>query len=136
MVNWKKTKKFDDWFLDIEQMEKELQILHDNYTEFLQGETTETFSPPFDIIPELGVKLERYRRSIEYTARILEYLGPEYEKARLEEVRDVPTLQVLDKGARPDKRARPRRRMIVMSAFFLSFLLTSVSVVIIDKKHV
>jgi len=120
----------------IDQLERELEILHHNLADYQRGGNENNLFPPPDIVPELGVEMERFRREIESTAQVLTYLAPEYEKAKLEEARTTPDLQILDRGVRPDKKARPRRRMIVLSSFFLSFLLTAAGVLILDREDV
>ncbi|HOQ49186.1 MAG TPA: hypothetical protein PLV01_05080, partial [Candidatus Kapabacteria bacterium] len=41
-----------------------------------------------------------------------------------QENRDVPTVEVLDKAFVPDKQASPNKKLMVLLAFVLSFILT------------
>jgi uncharacterized protein involved in exopolysaccharide biosynthesis len=41
-------------------------------------------------------------------------LTSEYEKARIEEARDTPTVQVLDKAEKPSLRSRPKRKILTL----------------------
>lgn len=68
---------------------------------------------------------------IEYHYKIIEYLGPQYEQAKIEETKNIPTLLILDKAVRPEMRDKPRRTPLVISIsaiaglfalFFIFFL--------------
>jgi uncharacterized protein involved in exopolysaccharide biosynthesis len=47
---------------------------------------------------------------------LFEMLTREYEIAKIEEAKSMPTIQILDKAVVPEKKCKPRRAMIVMLA--------------------
>ena len=76
-------------------------------------------------IPDLGLESLRLYRSVLIQSKILEVLLPLYEQARLEEKKETPSVAVLDKAVPAEKKARPKRMLIVListlSVALLSF---------------
>lgn len=74
-------------------------------------------------LPLLGVKyLDLYRENkIDNAVYVL--LTKEYEIARLEEARDLPTAEVLDPPVVPKKKSSPHRLLIMLGGMFGTFLL-------------
>ncbi|MCK5618674.1 MAG: hypothetical protein KAJ17_04705 [Candidatus Krumholzibacteria bacterium] len=72
------------------------------------------YIPTLEEIPELALELLRHKRKIEIETAIYAMLLKEYEKSRIEEARDTPTIQVMDRASVPNLRSRPRRKAFVM----------------------
>lgn len=81
--------------------------------------------------PELGIESFRLFRDVMIQQKILEFLVPMYEQTRFEEHRDVPVVSVLDKGVPAERKARPKRLLIVaasaLSALILAFFAAAVA---------
>jgi capsule polysaccharide export protein KpsE/RkpR len=79
----------------------------------------------FDALPEKAKTYIRLRRNVEIYSSILEFLVPLYEQARFDEQKDVPVLQVIDKGIPPEKKSYPPRTlfalMVTLGCSMLSF---------------
>jgi len=73
-----------------------------------------SFIPTLEQVPELALELYRYKREVEIQTAVYTMLVKEYEKARIEEARDTPTVQILDKASVPNLRSRPRRKILVL----------------------
>jgi LPS O-antigen subunit length determinant protein (WzzB/FepE family) len=73
-----------------------------------------SFFPSFDKLPEMALEMARRLRRVKTEEAIYALLTQEYEKARIEEARDTPTVQVLDTAKVPELRSRPRRKMLVI----------------------
>lgn len=74
-------------------------------------------------LPLLGVKyLDLFRQS-KIDESVYEFLTKEFEIAKLEEARDLPSAQVLDPGAIPEKKSSPHRLFIMLGGMFLASLL-------------
>lgn len=106
----------------IKQLRHELNQYKKNYERFFKSDTSHQLLPSFLDVPELGAELTRLQRGIEYHVKLLEFLGPQYEQAKINEAKDIPTLQVLDWAVRPEKKARPRRLLIIIGGFLLGIL--------------
>lgn len=75
-------------------------------------------------VPELGVTYLRLYRDFTVQQRIYETIIPILEQARIEERRDTPTLLVLDYPDVPQIPYSPKKRIIVLVFFLLSFLVS------------
>jgi tyrosine-protein kinase Etk/Wzc len=73
-----------------------------------------SFLPALGDVPELALEMIRLKRNVEIQSTVYSMLVKEYEKARIEEARDTPTVQILDRAEVPNLRSRPRRKMLVI----------------------
>ncbi len=71
-------------------------------------------------LPETGLEISRMYRDVRTLEQVYVLLTAQYEQARIDEVRDVTTIEVLDPAVPPEKKAKPLRSMMVMAAFGLS----------------
>lgn len=78
---------------------------------------------PFKDIPEVGLNYIRLMRDYEVQNKLLEFLLPVYEQAKIDEQKDIPVVLVLDRAIPAEKKTYPKRMIIVLISFFLSFLL-------------
>lgn len=78
------------------------------------------FSIPFAKLPEVALELARRERDLEIQGTLYELITQQYEQAKIMEVRDTPTVQILDRATPPEKRSFPQRRKMVMIAFIFS----------------
>ena len=109
----------------IKRLQLEINGLKKKYQEFYSGESSNRLFPNLNDIPELGIKYIQIQRKVEYYAKVLEFLAPQYEQAKIEEAKEIPTLQILDQATRPERKDKPRRAKIVIISFGLSFILIS-----------
>lgn len=84
-------------------------------------------------LPDLGNQFAQLKMNLEIQTKVFEYLYPQYEAARLEELRDMPTLDILDTPREAGMRARPKRAMLCILAFMLALVM---AVIIILIKNV
>lgn len=77
------------------------------------------FAVPFSELPEIAVEYARFVREVEVQSAIFELLTQQYEQAKIMEVKDTPTVQVLDRASPPEKKSRPKRsRTVLLAAVF------------------
>ncbi|MCK4396255.1 hypothetical protein KAW96_06625 [candidate division WOR-3 bacterium] len=79
------------------------------------------FSIPFSEVPKVAIEYARRERDLMIQEAVYELIVQQYEQAKIMEVRDTPTVQVLDKAAPPERRSFPQRRKIAVVAFIFSF---------------
>jgi uncharacterized protein involved in exopolysaccharide biosynthesis len=72
------------------------------------------YLPTLEEIPDLALEMLRLRRKVEVETAIYMMLLKEYEKSRIEEARDTPTIQVMDQASAPNLRSRPKRKIMVI----------------------
>lgn len=70
--------------------------------------------------PEIGIGSLRLYRNMVIQQKILEYLMPLFEQAKVDEQKDVPVLLVLDKAIVTERKVKPQRMFIVFLAATLS----------------
>lgn len=76
-------------------------------------------------MPDQGITYLRLYREFVIQQRLYETLLPLLEQAKIEEIRNTPTLVVLDDAVVPEKASKPKKRIIV-AVFFLLSLMVSV----------
>jgi len=75
---------------------------------------SDLFLPSLSDIPDVALQYIRLKRAVEVQTTVYTMLVSEYEKARIEEARDTPTVQVLDVATPPNIRSRPKRSLLVL----------------------
>ena len=105
---------------------EELFLLESKFNEMKTNQTQESFLLSTSSLP-LNMKIFiRLFRNVEIYHKILEFIVPLYEQAKLEEQKDIPVLQVIDFGNLPEKKAYPPRLLmtavITVLILFLSIL--------------
>lgn len=83
-------------------------------------------------IPQIGLKSFRLFRDVAIQQKILEFLIPIYEQARIEEQKDVPVLLVLDKAVPAEKKSKPQRVLII---FLSTFFALTFSILLVFVMH-
>lgn len=81
------------------------------------------FAVPFAKLPEVALEYARLVRDVEVQAAIYELLTQQYEQAKIMEMKDTPTVQILDKATPPERKTSPKRAQIVILATFFSLIL-------------
>ena len=89
---------------------------------------------PFEKVPETGVMYVRLMRDYEIQNKLLEFIYPIYEQARIEEQKDMPVVLVVDEAISPQKKSSPKRTLIVIGAFLISFFF-SLGYVLIKETY-
>ena len=79
--------------------------------------------PSIRKLPLLGVTYADLYRKTKVQETVLETLTQEYELAKVEEAKEIPTVKVLDAPNLPDKKSFPPRTLIVLLGTALAFTL-------------
>jgi uncharacterized protein involved in exopolysaccharide biosynthesis len=93
-----------------------------------KGESATTISdlpgdslyPSIRKLPLLGVRYADLYRRTRIQETVLETLTKEYELAKVQEAKEIPTVKVLDQANIPDKKSFPPRTLIVVLGTFLA----------------
>jgi uncharacterized protein involved in exopolysaccharide biosynthesis len=72
--------------------------------------------------PQLMLEQERLAREVEINSTLYVELKKQYELAKIEEIKNVPIINVLDEARPAAKKDKPRRAVMVLVTFFLSAL--------------
>lgn len=87
-----------------------------------KGSQSGLLSVPFEKVPDIALKYARLFRELKIQESVFELLTAEYEKAKIEESKDTPTIQVLDRAVPPERKSRPKRSFMVAFAGGFSLL--------------
>jgi uncharacterized protein involved in exopolysaccharide biosynthesis len=78
---------------------------------------------PFSEVPDLTINYYRLFREIEIQSKILEFVLPMYEQAKVEEQKSIPTLIIVDPAVPPDLKHSPKKAFIILLLFFLGLFI-------------
>lgn len=79
---------------------------------------------PFRQAPELAADFVRLFREVEIQYRILQFITPLYEQAKMEEIRSTPSVVVLDYGGVPERKAKPKVSLYTLLALVISTMIS------------
>ena len=119
---------------DIKVRELSNQLINLKFGEDKDIKSSLNLFVPFEKVPETGVLYVRLMRDYEIQNKLLEFIYPVYEQAKIEEQKDIPSVLVVDKAVPPQKKSSPKRMLIVMGAFILSFFF-SLGYVMIKESY-
>jgi len=90
---------------------------------------------PAGRLPEIGAEYARRLRDLKFNETLLELMTKQYELAKLDEARDIVVIQVVDKAVPPEKKAKPKRILIVAIAIFVGFFVSIVLTFFMEYKE-
>jgi uncharacterized protein involved in exopolysaccharide biosynthesis len=87
----------------------------------ISGQPGDSMYPSIRKLPLLGVTFADLYRRTKIQEAVLETLTKEYELAKVQEVKEIPTVKVLDVANIPDKKSFPPRSLIIFLGTVLVF---------------
>lgn len=81
-------------------------------------------------IPSLTARMEMMQLNLAVLQQVFDYVRPQYEKAKLEEQRNTPQLEILDSPRQAGKRVKPRRALICIIAVIMSAFMSVIFVLL------
>jgi capsule polysaccharide export protein KpsE/RkpR len=78
--------------------------------------------PALRQLPRLAVQWANLYRTVRIHETVFDLLSEEYETARIEEVKSIPTISVIDSPGLPERKSGPHRTLIVLAATLLSVI--------------
>ena len=87
---------------------------------------------PFKQAPELGNEYLKIYRNLEIQYKILEFVQPLYEQAKVEEARNTPSVLVLDYAGPAERKSKPKVLLYLFLSFVISFSIALVVVMILE----
>ena len=117
--------------LEVQELQKKLHLMNDNSS---SGEGDMKILLPFKETPELGAEYLRLYRNVEIQYKILQFIAPLYEQAKVEENRNTPSVVVLDHASVPEMKARPKILLFALIAFVASLLTGVAAVFVLEAR--
>jgi uncharacterized protein involved in exopolysaccharide biosynthesis len=113
----------------VAELEAQLQKMGGKDTADGSSLSKDELYPSIRQLPLLGVRyLELFRRS-KINEAVFELLSKEHELTKLQEARNMPTVQVLDQAVVPQKKAHPSRLLIMAGGTSFCFFFGAIWVV-------
>ncbi|HTR81280.1 MAG TPA: GNVR domain-containing protein [Bacteroidota bacterium] len=106
--------------IEVEELHRKLEEMK-NGSNYRAGDMR--IIMPFNKLPDMGAEYVRRYRDVQIQNKILEFLTPIYEQAKVEEKRETPSVVVLDKAAPPERKAKPKITIYALLGFVLSILI-------------
>jgi tyrosine-protein kinase Etk/Wzc len=111
---------------------KKLDELKEQYTRMELG--NQDYLLAFSEVPELGKQLATLLREVKIQNEVYTMLQQEYYKEKIQENKDLPTVEVLDKAIPPLKASSPRVVLSTITGGVFIFLLMSFIVIFGERK--
>jgi len=87
---------------------------------------------PLQKVPDLGVEYFEAMRDFTINEALFEFITPVYEKAKLDEMKNVPNFVVLDYPVVPDYKDSPKRLLIIIISVLL-YSITSTFIILLRE---
>ena len=116
---------------------RELAELQRLYEQFKDGDGTADDKAkillPLADVPDMGIEYLRLFREVKLQEKIMEFILPQYEQAKIQEEKDTPTVQVLDQPQIPELKTRPKRALIAAIVGLCTFFVLIIICIIIER---
>jgi len=83
--------------------------------------------------PKIILNYLRLVREVEIQNKMLAFILPLYEQAKIEEKKETPSVIILDQPNFPEKKTKPRRLIFILISLVLSFTISSTWFIIYSK---
>jgi uncharacterized protein involved in exopolysaccharide biosynthesis len=108
--------------LQTELDELKIQFEHLQFGNSIPFEEQKDYFIPFADVPEVGSRLAEFLRDVKVQETVWQLLNQQFYNAKIQEARDTPTVQVLDAAVQPERRTRPKRKLLVVVTSFLTLV--------------
>lgn len=113
-------------------LRKKLSELKQEYDKFKIG--TEDYLIAFEDVPELSKEFADLLREVKIQNEIYLLLQQQYYKEKIQENKDLPTIEVLDEAIPPLKASSPRTIFTTILGGIFTFLIVSLYYILKDRK--
>ena len=113
-------------------LKKKLSELNLEYKKFETG--AEDYLIAFNDVPKLSMEFANIIREVKIQNEVYLLLQQQYYKEKIQENRDLPTIEILDEAIKPLKKTAPKTVHSTVLTFIFSFLFISFYFIIKDRK--
>lgn len=113
-------------------LEKKLETLKNQYAKLEIG--SKDYMIAFKDMPMLGKELTSIFREVKIQSEVYTLLQQQYYKEKIQENRDLPTVQILDKAIPPTKKSAPKIVLSTFTGMIIFFLLSALFFIILRKR--
>lgn len=102
-------------------LEHQITAIKEKLKEFNSKTDETSIFLSFQDIPELQLKYIRLYREMEIQNKILEFIYPMFEQAKIDEKKNTPTLIVVDEAVPAQLKYAPKKAFIILGFFAIAF---------------
>jgi len=121
--------------MDVTNMQFEIEETEKKLVELKKHGEPSGIIPSLQTLPEKAVNYFRIIREVEINSAILEFVLPLYEQSKIEEKKDIPTLQVIDYAIPPEQKSYPPRTIITLIITFGVFITAFFFILIRENQN-
>ncbi|MGA7160725.1 MAG: Wzz/FepE/Etk N-terminal domain-containing protein [Bacteroidota bacterium] len=122
---------YSEKLLEVQELQKRIRSLSEGS---MSPSSDMKILIPFKQTPELGAEYLRRYRDVEIQYKILQFIAPLYEQAKVEENRSTPSVVVLDHASVAEMKAKPKILLFALIAFVSSSLLGLLAVFLLEAR--
>jgi uncharacterized protein involved in exopolysaccharide biosynthesis len=114
----------------VDELKRQLQNVRGSDSTLANDAThSDEIYPPIRKLPLLGVEWADLYRRVKIQETVYELLNQQYEMARIQEAKEIPTVNVVDPADVPEKKSWPPRMLIVLLLTTLSLVVAVTAVI-------
>lgn len=121
----------------VSELEKRSAVIRDKISEFEQSSSG--IKPKYviniDSIPDLSLRYGQLMINLEIQKKVFEYIYPQYEAARIEELKEMPTLEIVDYPREAGMRVKPKRAILCIISTIVGFFVSLVLALITETME-
>ncbi len=121
--------------IDVTNMQFEIKEIERTLGELKKHGEPSGIIPSLETLPEKAINYFRILREVEINSAILEFVLPIFEQAKIEEKKDIPTLQVIDDAIPPEQKSYPPRTIITLIITFSVFITAFFFILIRENQN-
>ncbi len=118
---------------EVKMQENKIAALRNELAKVKNTDDNENFlnlkNTPFKVLNYL-----RLQRNVEIKNKLLVYILPIFEQAKIEEKKEMPSVLVLDQPEVPELKKKPKRLMLIGLSIIISFVLLSAGLIIYETS--
>jgi tyrosine-protein kinase Etk/Wzc len=105
----------------LQVLKRETEALRSQLAQLQSKSDRSGFEMSAGQLPDTSLEYLRRMRDVKYHETLFELLSRQYEAARIDEAKQAPVIQVIDRAVVPDKKSWPPRAMLVVAGTLLGF---------------
>ena len=125
---------YDDNNFIVQGLKKEIKLLEDNYKKSFDNTSNDIYVN-LENITDTQLTYFRLKRMVEFYSQLLKFIAPQYEQAKVDEIKKLPTFQVIDYARTPDVKSKPKKSIIVLASTFLYLLILLTAILLSHKQE-
>ncbi len=120
---------------EVSNLQYEIEGIENRLIDFKKYGEPAGIIPPIKNLPEKAINYFRLLREVEINSTILEFMLPLYEQSKIEEKKDVPTLQIIDFAVPYETKSYPPRLLFTLLISFSVFLFAFFAILLKERSN-